>query len=71
VVERTTAPHDGRAIHVRLTRAGRRLAAALTGEADEKLLALLDPLSPADRGRLSRLAAAVVQVSGSSSSAAP
>ena len=77
LVERRPAPHDGRAIHVGLTAAGRRQAKRLTAEADAALLRLLDALSPAERSRLSTLAAAVVernaldQVSGSSSSASP
>jgi DNA-binding MarR family transcriptional regulator len=76
-VERKVAPHDGRAIHVGLTAAGRRQATQLTTEADAALLRLLDALSPAERSRLSTLATAVVerngldQVSGSSSSASP
>jgi DNA-binding MarR family transcriptional regulator len=75
--EREAAPHDGRAIHVRLTAAGRRQATQLTAEADATLRRLLDALSPAERSRLSTLATAVVerngldQVSGSSSSASP
>ena len=77
LVERKVAPHDGRAIHVGLTAAGRRQAKQLTAEADAALLRLLDALSPAERSRLSTLATAVVerngldQVSGSSSSASP
>lgn len=77
LVERKPAPHDGRAVHVGLTAAGRRQAKQLTAEADAALLRLLDALSPAERSRLSTLATAVVerngldQVSGSSSSASP
>ena len=77
LVERKAAPHDGRAIHVGLTAAGRLQAKQLTAEADAALLRLLDALSPAERSRLSTLATAVVerngldQVSGSSSSASP
>jgi DNA-binding MarR family transcriptional regulator len=77
LVERKPAPHDGRAIHVGLTAAGRRQAKQLTAEADAALLRLLDALSPAERSRLSTLATAVIerngldQVSGSSSSASP
>src|SRR3954447_7101366 len=41
LVERASAPHDGRAIHVRLTASGRRLAAELTVRAEEALSALL------------------------------
>ena len=77
LVERKAAAHDGRAIQVGLTAAGRRQAKQLTAEADAALLRLLDALSPAERSRLSTLATAVVerngldQVSGSSSSASP
>ena len=77
LVEREAAPHDGRAIQVRLTAAGRRLAKRLTAEAEAALSGLLDALSPAERARIGTLAAAVVerngldQVSGSSSSASP
>ena len=61
LVERTPAPHDGRAVHVRLTAAGRRLTEQLTAQADETLAGLLDALPPRDRGRLSTLAATVVR----------
>jgi MarR family transcriptional regulator, lower aerobic nicotinate degradation pathway regulator len=61
LVERTTAPHDGRAIHVRLTAEGRRLAAELTAQASEALSGLLDAIPARDRARLSTLAATVVR----------
>jgi DNA-binding MarR family transcriptional regulator len=60
LVERVAAPHDGRAIHVRLTPAGHELAAAVELRAHESLSALLDPLGTRDLTRLSALADAVV-----------
>ena len=61
LVERSTAPHDGRAIHVRLTAAGRRLAEQNTAQAKEAVSRLLDGLPPRDRDRLAGLAATVVR----------
>jgi MarR family transcriptional regulator, lower aerobic nicotinate degradation pathway regulator len=60
LVERVAAAHDGRAIHVRLTPAGRELAAAGAARAEASIEALLEPLSARDRARLSALAEAVV-----------
>jgi DNA-binding MarR family transcriptional regulator len=64
LVERSTAPHDGRAVHVRLTAEGRRLAEQLTAQVNESLAGLLDALPARDRARLSALAAAVVRHHG-------
>jgi DNA-binding MarR family transcriptional regulator len=61
LVERTTAPHDGRAIHVRLTAEGRRLTEQHTAEAYARLSELLAALPARDRARLSTLAQAVVR----------
>jgi DNA-binding MarR family transcriptional regulator len=61
LVERTTAPHDARAVHVRLTAEGRRLTEQLTAQANETLARLLDALPPRDRARLSTLAGTVVR----------
>ena len=61
LVERTTAPHDGRAIHVRLTAEGRRLTEQIAAQANRTLSLLLDPLPARDRARLSTLAATVVR----------
>jgi DNA-binding MarR family transcriptional regulator len=61
LVERSTAPHDGRAVHVRLTPAGRRLTEQLTAQANETLSRMLDALPARDRARLSALAGAVVR----------
>ena len=61
LVERATAPHDGRAIHVRLTADGRRLTEEIAGQANETLSRLLDALPARDRARLSTLAATVVR----------
>jgi len=61
LVERATAPHDGRAVHVRLTAEGRRLTEQITAQANEALSRLLDALPARDRARLSTLAGAVVR----------
>jgi DNA-binding MarR family transcriptional regulator len=61
LVERSTAPHDGRAVHVRLTAEGRRLAEHLTAEANAALSGLLDAVPARDRERLSALAEAIVR----------
>jgi MarR family transcriptional regulator, lower aerobic nicotinate degradation pathway regulator len=61
LVERATAPHDGRAIHVRLTADGRRLTEEIAGQANETLSRLLDALPARDRARLSTLAATLVR----------
>ena len=60
LVERTTAPHDGRAVQIALTAQGRRLARRLTAEADREITALAAPLPAADRERLAALAGAIV-----------
>jgi DNA-binding MarR family transcriptional regulator len=61
LVERAKAPHDGRAIHVRLTAEGRRLAEEITAQANETLSGLLGALPARDRARLSSLAGTVVR----------
>jgi DNA-binding MarR family transcriptional regulator len=61
LVERSTAPHDGRAVHVRLTAEGRRLAEQLTAEANAALSGLLGAIPARDRERLSALAEAIVR----------
>jgi DNA-binding MarR family transcriptional regulator len=61
LVERGAAPHDGRAVHVRLTAEGRRLTEQIAAQADERLSGLLDTLPARDRARLSALAGAVVR----------
>lgn len=60
LVERTRVEDDGRAVHVRLTREGRRLTERVERVADERLGALLGVLPPRDRARLSALAGDVV-----------
>jgi MarR family transcriptional regulator, lower aerobic nicotinate degradation pathway regulator len=60
LVERSTAPQDGRAVHVRLTPEGRRLAEQLTAQAKRALERMLGALPARDRARLSSLAAVVV-----------
>ena len=77
LVERQAAPHDGRAIHVGLTAAGRRQAKQLTAEADAALLRLLDApltgraLPPLDARDGRRRAQRPGSGLGSSSSASP
>jgi DNA-binding MarR family transcriptional regulator len=61
LVQRTTSPHDGRAIHVRLTAEGRRLTEQVAPQAYQTLSRLLDALPARDRARLSTLAATVVR----------
>ena len=61
LVERVPAPHDGRAVHVRLTAEGRRLTEHNAAHAYERLSRLLDALPARDRARLSTLAGAVVR----------
>jgi MarR family transcriptional regulator, lower aerobic nicotinate degradation pathway regulator len=61
LVERIAAPHDGRAVHVRLTAEGRRLAEQITAQANAALSGLLDALPARDRARLSALAGTVVR----------
>ena len=53
LVERASAPHDGRAIHVRLTAKGRRLTERVAAQAYQTLAELLDALPARDRARLS------------------
>jgi DNA-binding MarR family transcriptional regulator len=61
LVERAPAPHDGRAVHVRLTAEGRRLTEQNAARAYERLSRLLDALPARDRARLAALAATVVR----------
>ncbi len=61
LVERASDPHDGRAIHVRLTTKGRRLTARVAAQAYQTLAELLDALPARDRARLSTLAETVVR----------
>jgi DNA-binding MarR family transcriptional regulator len=61
LVERSTAPHDRRAVHVRLTAEGRRLTEQITAQANTALSALLDGLPARDRERLATLAGTVVR----------
>ena len=61
LVDRAAAPHDGRAIHVRLTAEGRRLTEQIGAQVTEALSRLLDALPARDRARLSTLAGTVVR----------
>jgi DNA-binding MarR family transcriptional regulator len=60
LVQRVPAPHDGRGVQVGLTPAGHELAAAMTAEAGERISALADSLTDAQRAQLSRLASALL-----------
>ncbi|MCW2994707.1 MAG: hypothetical protein JWQ18_2202 [Conexibacter sp.] len=60
LVARKAATHDGRAVHVRLTARGRRIAAKLTALVDQRITELAADLPPRDRDTLSRLASRVV-----------
>jgi DNA-binding MarR family transcriptional regulator len=61
LVERAPAAHDGRAVHVRLTAAGRELTERLSTGANEALSGLLEALPARDRARLSALAETIVR----------
>ena len=61
LVERFPGARDGRAVHVRLTPAGRRLVAAVEPVAQERLSALLDVLPVGDQQRLAALAGSVLE----------
>ncbi len=60
LVARTGADGDGRAVHVRLTARGRRVAARLTEEVTDELSALVAGLPARDRDQLTRIATRVV-----------
>jgi MarR family transcriptional regulator, lower aerobic nicotinate degradation pathway regulator len=61
LVERTTRAHDGRAVHVRLTRDGERLRATIERQVDERVAALLAGVPKADRAHLVRIATRLVR----------
>jgi DNA-binding MarR family transcriptional regulator len=61
LVERAPSARDGRAVHVRLTDEGRRLAEQGTAQANEALSGLLDALPARDRARLAALATTIVR----------
>jgi MarR family transcriptional regulator, lower aerobic nicotinate degradation pathway regulator len=65
LVERTSAPHDGRGVHVRLTPAGRRLTEQGEAQAHRALSGLLEALPRRDQARLATLAGALVRASAS------
>lgn len=60
LVQRFASDHDGRAVHVRLTRSGRKLAMQLTDVVGAHVTALTADLSAKDRTTLSRLASRLV-----------
>lgn len=55
LVRRAPSPGDGRVVEVFLSRAGKNLAERGTGQVAESLLALIGPLSGAQRHRLQEL----------------
>ena len=61
LVERVTAPSDGRGVHVRLTAEGHRLAERIAAQAYDALSDLLGVLSARERARLGVLADRVVR----------
>jgi len=58
-VRRTMPPEDRRTVHVALTDRGRELAQAFAAQVDRDLGVLVEPLSAAERKRLSVLASRV------------
>ena len=64
LVERAPSARDGRAIHVRLTAEGRRLAEQGSAQANERLSGSLAALPARDRARLAALATAIVRHHG-------
>jgi DNA-binding MarR family transcriptional regulator len=64
LVRRTAAPHDGRAVRVSLTEEGRDLVRAGAADAEQRVQALAEHLSDAQRSQLSVLATALVVGNG-------
>jgi DNA-binding MarR family transcriptional regulator len=60
LVERVAGEHDGRAVHVRLTRAGRRLTSRAADEVAGHIAELTAGLPARDRDTLTRLATRLV-----------
>jgi MarR family transcriptional regulator, lower aerobic nicotinate degradation pathway regulator len=60
LVQRTTTPEDRRAVHVRLTAKGRRLATKVTREIAQEVESLAERVSDLDRKRLSLVASQLV-----------
>jgi DNA-binding MarR family transcriptional regulator len=60
LVERFGAAHDGRAVRVRLTAAGRATAAEGEARIADRIAALAAPLAARDRTELIRLAARII-----------
>ena len=61
LVRRTSAPTDGRGVHVALTAAGRDVVESLSAAVSAEIRRMLDPLSAAGRDDLTRLAWAVTE----------
>lgn len=66
LAERVAVPGDRRSFEVALTEAGRRSAAAFHAEATAELEALVSVVSPAERERLRRAVARVIDASATS-----
>ena len=60
LVERTSAAHDGRAVHVTLTTVGHAIIADLSGDVTAHITTLAAGLPPRDRDRLAHLASRLV-----------
>jgi DNA-binding MarR family transcriptional regulator len=65
LVERTSAPRDGRGVHVRLTPAGRRLTKQGEAQAHRVLSGLLDALPASDQAELAALAGTLITAAAS------
>jgi DNA-binding MarR family transcriptional regulator len=64
LAKRTPVPGDRRALHVTLTEAGRRAAAAFHGEVTAELESLLSALAPDDREHFRRAMVAIIAACG-------
>jgi DNA-binding MarR family transcriptional regulator len=61
LVQRTSHPHDGRAVRVASTAQGQQLATRVTAEVGDEVAGIVRALPGADQSGLSALASAVVQ----------
>jgi DNA-binding MarR family transcriptional regulator len=71
LVERVADPDDGRAVRVRLTKAGRALAARGAEEVGDELLAATTGLSEPQRRQIAALLSRVVAATAPDAEAAP
>jgi DNA-binding MarR family transcriptional regulator len=60
LVTRSSAAHDGRAVHVRLTPVGQDIAHQFAGQIAKRLADLVRPLSAAERAQLSKIVSRIV-----------